>query len=148
MKECVALDLRHPAAEMVKIVALHGDKVAGPVKVDTPIVVAIACCGVAGHTIDFTIGYCNAVRGTGSENNVLTANQRCRYMIDPDHIGVVDCSLQVSWRSATNKRHSCALTCDSISTPDVLRIDVCDHDVSSDHIRIFTRHHPERPIAY
>lgn len=60
---------------MVDIVSFHGDEVIGSIKVNAPVVVTIAGCRVGSYSIDVVVGESDTVGGTGSENNVLTANQ-------------------------------------------------------------------------
>jgi hypothetical protein len=94
---------------VVNVVALKGDIVVGTVKVDTPVVVAIAGSGVAGGTVDVAVGDGHALGGIGTQDNVLTANAGSGNVVDPDHVAVIDG--------------------DGITTPDVLGVDVGDGDV-------------------
>lgn len=94
---------------MVDVVALHGDVVVGAVKVDTPVVVAVAGGRVVRGTVDVAVGDGHTLGGRGTQDNVLTANASSSNVVDPDHVAVVDG--------------------DSITTPDVLGVDVGDGDV-------------------
>lgn len=109
MQEGAALDLGGTATGFVDVVALQGDVVVGTVKVDTPVVVAIAGSGVGGGTVDEAVGDGHALGGIGTQDNVLTANASSGNVVDPDHVAVIDG--------------------DGITTPDVLGVDVGDGDV-------------------
>lgn len=109
MQEGAALDLGGTATGVVDVVALQGDVVVGAVKVDTPVVVAVAGGGIAGGTVDIAVGDGHALGGIGTQNNVLTTNASSGNVVDPDHIAVIDG--------------------DGITTPDVLGVNVGDGDV-------------------
>lgn len=109
MQESTALDLGGTTTGVVDVVALHGDVVVGAVKVDTPVVVAVAGGGVVGGTVDVAVGDGHALGGRGTQDNVLTANASRSNVVDPDHVAVIDG--------------------DGITTPDVLGVDVGDGDV-------------------
>lgn len=109
VQEGAALDLGGTATGVVDVVALQGDVVVGTVKVDTPVVVAVAGSGVAGGTVDVAVGDGHALGGIGTQDNVLTANASSGNVVNPDHVAVVDG--------------------DGITTPDVLGVDVGDGDI-------------------
>lgn len=74
VEESVVLDLGGTAGGVVDVVALHGDQVGVTVKVDGPVVVAIAGGGVVGDTVNVVVGERDAVVGAGSEDVVLATN--------------------------------------------------------------------------
>jgi len=95
---------------VVDVVSFHGDQVVGAIEVDAPVVVAIAGCGVGSDAVDVVVGESHAVRGAGSEDDVLTGDQGSGNVVDPDHVGVVDG--------------------DGVTSPDILGVDLGDEDVS------------------
>lgn len=107
----VALDLGRAAGSVVDVVSFHGDQVVAAVEVDAPVVVGVAGGGVVGHAVDVVVGQGNAVGRRGAEDVVLAADLGGGYVVDPDEVGVVDG--------------------DGVTSPDVLRVDVGDLDVSS-----------------
>ncbi|GMF76829.1 unnamed protein product [Aspergillus oryzae] len=110
VEEGVALDLGHTAGGVVEVVTHHGDHVVGAVKVNTPVVVAVAGSGVVGATVDEGVGDGDTVVGLGTEDDVLTGDTGSGNMIDPDKVGLVQS--------------------DGITTPDILGVDVSDSNVS------------------
>lgn len=105
----VALDLGHTAGGVVEVVALQGDHVVRAIKVDTPVVVAVAGSGVVGATVDKGVGDSDTVVGLGTEDNVLTGDTGSGNVVDPDKVSVVQS--------------------DGITAPDVLGVDVGDSNV-------------------
>ena len=95
---------------MVDVVSFHGDQIVGAIEIDAPVVVAIAGCRVGSYAVDVVVGEGHAVGGAGSEDDVLTGDQGSGYVVDPDHVGVIDG--------------------DGVTSPDILGVDVGDEDVS------------------
>lgn len=122
MQKSVTLDLGGTAAGVVDVVALQGDEIAGSVEVDTPVVVAVAGGGVVTDTVDEAVGDGHTLGGIGTEDNVLAADTGGGDVVNPDHVGVVDG--------------------DSITSPDVLGVDVSEGDIPvwlSDAVSVVSR---------
>lgn len=66
VQEGVALDLGGTTAGVVDVVALHGDKVAVTVEVNSPVVVGVAGSGVGGDSVDEVVGDGHALGGLGT----------------------------------------------------------------------------------
>ena len=109
VQKSVTLDLGGTAGGLVDVVALHGDEIAGAVKVDTPVVVAVTGGGVVAGAVDVAVGDGHALGGVGTEDDVLATNAGSGDVVNPDHVSVVEG--------------------DGVSTPDVLGVDVGDGDV-------------------
>lgn len=109
VQEGAALDLGRTTAGVVNVVTLHRDVVVGTVQVDSPVVIAVAGGRVTGRAVDVAVGDGHALGGLGTEDNVLSANAGSGNVVDPDHVAVVDG--------------------DSITTPDVLGVDIGDGDI-------------------
>lgn len=105
----VALNLGGTSTGVVDVVALHGNEIAGSIKVDTPVVVSVAGGGVVAGTVDEAVGDSDTLGGLGAEHDVLARDTGGGDVIDPDHVGVVDG--------------------DGVTAPDVLGVDVGDGDV-------------------
>lgn len=105
----VALNLGRTSTGVVDVVTLHGDEIAGSIKVDTPVVVSVAGSGVVAGAVDETVGDSDALGGLCAEHDVLTRDTGGGDVVDPDHVGVVDG--------------------DGIAAPDVLGVQVGDSDV-------------------
>lgn len=105
----VALNLGSTATGVVDVVTLHGNEIAGSIKVDTPVVVSVTGGGVGAGTIDVAVGDSDTLGGLGAEHNVLARDTGGGDVVDPDHVGVVDG--------------------DGVTAPDVLGVDVGDGDV-------------------
>lgn len=116
VQESVALDLGGTTAGVVDVVALHGDEIAGSVKVDTPVVVAVAGGGVVADSVDEAVGDGHALGGVGAEDDVLAGNASSGDVVNPDHVGVVDGN--------------------GITSPDVLGVDVGDGNVPVELVRV------------
>lgn len=114
MEEGIALNLGHTAGGVVEVVTLHGDHVVGSIKVDTPVVVAVAGSRVVGAAVDEGVGDGDTVVGLGTEDDVLTGDTGSGNVVDPDKVSLVQG--------------------DGITTPDILRVDVSDSDVLDDDV--------------
>jgi len=100
---------------VVNVVTLHGDQVIATVEIDSPVMVSVTGSRVLGGTVDIGVGNGDMVRGAGTEDYVLAADMGSGYMIDPDHVGIVDS--------------------DSITTPDILGVDFGNENVSKESVR-------------
>lgn len=105
----VALNLGRTSTGVVDVVTLHGNEIAGSIKVDTPVVVSVAGSGVVAGTVDEAVRDSDALGGQGAEHDVLARDTGSGDVVDPDHVGVVDG--------------------DGVTAPDVLGVDVGDGDV-------------------
>lgn len=88
--------------------------VAATGKVHGPVVVTVTGGRPRGVTIDVVVANGDTVAGLGAEDNVLTTNERGGAVVDPDEIGVVDG--------------------DSITTPDVLRVQVGNVNILDNNV--------------
>lgn len=88
--------------------------VAGTGKVHGPVLVTVACSRPLALTVDVVVSDGNSVGSAGSEDNVLTPNVRGSNMVNPNKIRAVDL--------------------DSITTPNVLRVQLGDVDVLNDDV--------------
>lgn len=109
MKKGVALNLGHTTGQVVEVVAHHRDHVVRTIQIDSPVVVTVTSRGVVGTAVDQVVGDGDAVIGLGTKDNVLTSDAGSGNVINPDEISVVKG--------------------DSITTPNVLRVDISDSDV-------------------
>lgn len=105
MEQSIALNLGAATTKVVDVVALESDEIIRSIEIHTPVSVAITCGTVRGDTIKVGVGDSDAVVGTGSEDEVLTADtsglyvsvlfsfadlgQEYRNMVNPDHISSV-----------------------------------------------------------
>lgn len=111
--EGVSSNLGGTTASVVDIVALQGDHVAGSIEINAPVCVAVTGSRVVSQTVDVVVGDRDTVVGISSKDDVLAANASGGHVIDPDHIDIVKS--------------------DSITTPDVLFVNVGDGDVPEMH---------------
>lgn len=96
---------------MVDVVTFQSHVVVASVKIDTPVVVAVARGRPIRTTVDKAVRDGHTLGSRSTENNMLTADTGSSNMVDPDHIAVVDS--------------------DSITAPNVLRVDIGNSNVSS-----------------
>ena len=114
VKDGVSLNLWRTSRSMVDVVTLHGDHIVGTIEIDTPVVVSVTSGRVIRDTVDVVVGESNTVGSERTKNDVLTGNVVSGDVINPDHVGAVDGN--------------------GVSSPDVLRVDLFDLDVSGSRV--------------
>ena len=114
VEEGVASNLGGAARGVVDIVVLQGDGVGRTGEVQGPVVTAVAGSRPRGGTVDLVVGDGDTVGGRVTEDNVLASDQISGDVVDPDEVSTVDG--------------------DSITTPDVLGVDVSEADVLDDDV--------------
>lgn len=133
VQQSVAGDLWGTAGGAVDVVTFEGDLILRTSEIQSPVLVAITGRGPVRGAVDLAIGDGDAAGGSLAENDVLTADlgglgERVSLglqaieglasyldLVDPDHVG-------------TSQR-------DSITTPDVLRVELSDVDVLDNDVR-------------
>lgn len=114
VEEGVAGDLGATAGRVVDVVTLEGDHVVGAGEVDEEVVVAVAVGRPVGGAVELGVGDGDTVGGSFAEDKVLAADAGGLDVVDPDHVSAGDG--------------------DSITTPDVLRVDLGEVDVLDDDV--------------
>lgn len=114
MEDGVSLDLGRTSRGVVDVVTLHGDHIVGTIEVDTPVVVSVTSGRVIRDTVDVVVGESDTVGSERTKNDVLTGDVVSGNVINPDHISIVDSN--------------------SVTSPDVLRVDLFDLDVSESRV--------------
>jgi hypothetical protein len=133
VEDGVAANLGRAAAGVVDIVALQGDLVVGAGGVERPVVMAITSRGILGLAIEFVVGNCDAVRCGFTEDDHLAADHGELAVIYRGSVCEL-ASRGTYWVRLTNPDLVRSGNCDSVTTPDVLRVEVCDMDVLNDHV--------------
>jgi hypothetical protein len=98
----------------IRDLPLHGDQVVAAGDVDSPVVVVVAGCRPAGVTINLRVGDGDTVGGTIAKDNVLAADEGGLDVVNPNEVAAVEGN--------------------SITTPDILRVQVGDVDVLNNDV--------------
>lgn len=130
MEESVVLDLGATAGGVVDVVALHGDQVGVTIEVDAPVVVAIAGGGVVGDTVNVVVGERDAVVGAGSKDVVLATDAGGLSYVNSMLLKYnVELNKMKTYSNMVDPDQVAVIKSNSITTPDVLRVDVGNRDV-------------------
>lgn len=114
VQEGAASELGGSAREVVDVVVLEGDLVVRASEVQVPVVVSVASSRVVALAVDVAVGDADTARSILAEDNVLAADLVGGNVVDPDQVG-----------SGQGN---------SITTPDVLRVQLGDPNVLDDNV--------------
>lgn len=131
VEESVAADLGAASAGVVDVVALHGDHVVGAGEVDGPIVVTVAGGAPGGRTVNLAVGDSHAVACFFSKDDVLAADFGSLKLVS---ISVRLLSNTNTYSNSVNPDHVGAVERDSITAPDVVRVQLGNLDVLDDNV--------------
>lgn len=129
VKVGVALNLRGTATGLVEVVALEGNLVTGAIKVHVPVVVAVAGRRVVGFTVDVVVGDRDTVVSLSTQDVVLTTNASSLDDESSQLWKLLGRSVGGTHGNVVEPDQVSFVDGDGITTPDVLRVDVCDSDV-------------------
>lgn len=110
---------------MIDVVALESNHVVVTVEVDAPVVVAVAGGGVVGFTVDEGVGDGDAVVGLGAQDDVLAADALGLHTLVSFFFTVAG----GTYSNVVNPDKVTVVQGDTVTTPDVLGVDVSDGDV-------------------
>jgi hypothetical protein len=132
VQHSVACNLRSAAGGSMDVIALEGDGILGAGEVEGPVLVLVAGGRPVGETVDLVVRDGHAAGSDLAQDDVLTADQGS--LLEKCELQLFLVVGDISYLDVVDPHHVTALQSDSITTPNVLRVQFGDVDVLQDDV--------------